>query len=165
MRYLWSALCKRAIIDHDTGKLSLIDIPEAVTITHHLPEPLPSNIGLKLDYTFAAVFWRETEADDSVEVRLFWRFPDGDKTLMGSHAVRDATKSKDSSFRFLLELQTIEFRGFGRYEIEIESRYGAEKKWRKTASYPLLMNLSPALSSTAPEQPSEPTPGAPRKSS
>jgi hypothetical protein len=163
VRFLWGAVCKRAIVEAGSQKLSLIDIPEKLLLPAPAP-PFPhpeGTVGLKFGLTYVAVFWRgEEEEATSVEVRLFWRSPDGERALLGGHEGR-GPKEKNQSVRFLLEVNQVEYRGLGVYELQFEYRSSDKKKWQHVASYPLLVGTIPEFETTSHERPSEHFPSAP----
>ena len=162
MRYLWSTLCRRAIIDKETDLLSLIDIPESITINQVVPHELPADtkIGVVIGHTFVAVFWYGEHDEPVAEVRLFWRTPDGERQLLGQAELNQSGKPRNSSHRVLVEIANAAYRGLGVYVLELESRSKGAKKWRQLSAYPLVIALNPEYATTSLEQPSGPIPAS-----
>ncbi|HYX25254.1 MAG TPA: hypothetical protein VFC23_13955 [Thermoanaerobaculia bacterium] len=159
MQFIWGVLCQRAIIDERSQKLSAIDIPAGLTLGS-MPPALSAGAttSLILDSTYLLEFWFSETDDPFIEVRLFWRAPDGNRKELGKASADMSKQGRNERVRFFLEIATVEYRGFGVYALEVESRTGNNKKWRPVASYPLTVKLKDA-DPTLPEQLSEPAPG------
>lgn len=146
MRYLWGALCDRAIVDEASRKLSLIDIPNGFPVKDEPPSDRKTVLALSA--VFVAAFWRGKEDEPVSEVRLSLRSPDGDREVLVVTTVGDKEKTRNSSEALLMEIQSLNVKGLGLYHIDVELKDLGSKKWRKAASCAFSIWIIPPSEAT-----------------
>lgn len=165
-KHRWSTLCYRGSIDKYTNLISLLDVTDELTISE-LPESLPEDAGLMVNLQLVSL-WRREHDEPPQKIWATFQvvapngevFPHQGKTLEGN--LESSTRT-----RLIFGVQAIPFRGAGLYWFDVLVTDSSDGTSELVDRVPLEIKVkqdataSPILL----EQPSEPTPAAPRKSS
>ena len=167
-KHRWSILCLRGAIDKYSNELSILLVKDELTIPPIL-QPLPANPVLSVELQLVSTWDR----DAVQQPEKFWTSvsvttPNGEDFLVGDSILSASLEDKVKT-RLIYQFETIPYRGTGLYQFNVEVGDDPAGPFRAVAHVPLEIKTQGVgaitAASTAPEQPSEPTPSAPRKSS
>lgn len=164
MRHVWTVVCDKIILEGPSEKISLLSLPEVLTIQDpkFLEAAEVAPVILQVNLRIAAEFWMESDDEPGMEIRFLLSAPAGSVQLAGPQEIPRVTGKRNSSFRVFGDLEQIIFQGLGLYSVDLETRAPGQKRWKRVSSYPLEMRVVEARASTAPEHPSEPSSIAPQ---
>lgn len=134
--HVWTVLCSKAIAEENTRKLSLIDLPERLTLRD--PELLSADqrddVALGLRFVLASMFWCDGPSMP-LDYRVNLRWPNG-KRSPNQRTVSIPGSDDAGSARILTNIEAIQFRGLGIYYFEVSTR-SRNGRWRRVAKVPL----------------------------
>jgi hypothetical protein len=135
MRHLYSVLCRRAVIEQDTGSLMLIDIPEIMT----LPSSPTNDTSIRVDLILFVAFYCEA-GSLKTEIRAQIRAPGGEVDELV--AASTVSGDENAMLRMMIKIRSMTYRGPGKYEVDLLTRETPKQKWKTASSYPLLVRLN-----------------------
>jgi hypothetical protein len=144
-KLIWSVLCRHGIIEAETNKISLVDIPEALYLPpdaisdiESLEPPDKVAVPIRWDHV---TWWRRGNPDEpeAFIVRHTIRDPKGRMLAKGDLKVDFRGRSKA---RTLLRSGAMYLRGIGTYEFAVSVSIDG-KRWRKVASIPFDVEPKP----------------------
>lgn len=153
--HVWTVLSIKHIIEIQTQKISLIEIPERLILDRDILEVAAKeeNVTLRLGWTLASMFWSDGPSEESA-YRVDIVFPDG--TMASQEPITITGKTMTGSTRVLTTIEGIPFRGAGTYYFEVRTRPESGKRWRRVAKVPLQIVFKPEESKSEPDQPAVP---------
>lgn len=139
-RHVWSVLCDRAIVDRETGQVSMLNVVEKFIIHDESLERFEERVGdaTGVAHRLHLVSWwvrSNYERPEVANVRLRWRFSSG-KGI--EHPPLEVSLEQTNSARTLLRMQGVPWRGVGRYWLDVQ--LAAPRKrggWQTVAEIPL----------------------------
>lgn len=119
-RNLWSILCSKAIVEHGTGNISLIDVFDEVSLHHTRLNELESNLQpiLSINMSIASL-WEDDGADglEELHYRVSITTP-SDKSY--KLPVQTLSLEPSARYRGLINLEGLPYGGEGKYLFSIE---------------------------------------------
>ncbi len=162
----WSLLCYRACIDKHSNMLTILEVTDEITI-ELIQEPLPENPLLPLSLHLVSMWHR----NDPEKPEKFWSSytistPGGEVFVAGKSL--EGNLETHLRLRLIFGIQGAPFKGAGVYTFNVTVADSPSGPFETVvAQVPLVLKIreDSDASATLPEQPGEPTPAAPRKSS
>ena len=152
--HVWSVLCYKVSIDQRDNLVSLLDVPEQITvqgppgkegeIERVRKEAAEAGADALIPVNLQLLSWwirSDPEKPERAEARLRMLPPGKGAKLPPTPIPIDL--SEKNSWRQRIVLGLLPFRGFGRYWFVIELRAG--KSWRRMAKIPLNLVLGEPL--------------------
>lgn len=134
--HIWSIVCARAIVDRETGSVSLHEVIEQINIKG---EPESDKV---LPVVFDLItYWIRSNSDEpeNGEMRLSFSSPSGEVKL-GYSSVIDLTKHERS--RNILRIENLPIQEPGRHYFNIEQKID-DDNWRQVAAIPISVKFVP----------------------
>jgi len=132
-RHVWSVLCGRALVDRQTGSVSLVDATVQLLVRGVLPRTDVATVSVAL--TLVSDWVREGEVSETAEVRYVVREPAGRILREGSSVGVDLTV--DARAQTIVPIAELPLSGPGRYELTVELRASGGLGWTTCARVPL----------------------------
>ncbi len=158
--HVWSVLCQSGVIDRDSNRVSLLEVPEKVAIAGEKAlaevETAASKgkvlVPMQLDIVS---YWLRSDLskpESGAVGRLTIVAPDGKR--LASQEFPIGLKEK-TGFRQRIKLQTLPYRGLGHYWFVIYKKTGS--RWHRMTRLPLELVCIEDLASSAPSEPQQPS--------
>lgn len=137
--HIWTVVCDNAVVDKRTGKVSLLNVVDRITVAD--PNEELRTLGKK-DNTVVPItlwlvsWWQRSNPSEGevVDIRVLIRSPKGERILNPEIASIDLKESHRG--RLFTLIPALPLRGAGQYRVCVE--YETPKgKWRQVASSPL----------------------------
>ena len=131
-RHIWSVLCRKALVDKDTGTTTLLEVVEGINIAG---EPPPIGTAFKFPVELITL-WMRSEIDFAEEPQACRAVLSGPTS--GIHTTPESTIDLAVSprFRWTLRIGGIPYFGVGVYEFEVQRR-APGGDWLTDARIPL----------------------------
>ncbi len=145
-RHIWSVLCERALVDHESNSVSLIDVVEEISIDAPLP-PEPVSVPLRLALVS---YWTRTARDtpEQGHTRFLVQSPLGELLARGRdiqvdllHEVRAQTLGR---------IEVMPLQGEGPYHFIVEYRPLGDPGWTECTRVPVDVVARPAVGQEPP---------------
>jgi len=137
--HVWTVACRSAVIDGESGNISLEQIVEQVTI-NGLPG---EETVVPLQFDVASYWVRSDPQVPAVgEVQIGVRFPDGEQIPLIVAPVR-LDLSSHHRMRTRIHLDALPVKGNGRQYLIVEFRESADLPWRPVSDFPITIFFAP----------------------
>lgn len=141
-KLIWSVVCYRGVIDEESKKISLLDIPEAINLPPEVADKFEADsadnaVHMPLQVNHVS-WWQRTKPEKAEHfvVRHAIYSPERKRLATNDMAVDLETTLRA---RTLLRFAGIPLQGLGPHEFTVSvSTHG--KRWRKVASIPFDVN-------------------------
>lgn len=141
MRYIWSVICQKALIDTQTNTLSIQDVAEQLDISVNKEELEKSDKPLKISAEFDIIqMWKddEKEKDREFEGRIELHDPSG--KVLGTNDMPLRFKKGTNRLRNRIHVQGMVVTQEGEYQYVSKIKEGG--KFKKVGSVPLDIVVS-----------------------
>jgi hypothetical protein len=136
IRHIWSVLCEKSIIDHDTNNISLVNIFEQFTI---MADPIPDGI-LPITAELVTLWARDKDMAPSTSKQRL-SIIDPEENII-KEIIMDIDLTKASHLRCRAILKGLPVSKSGDYLFRIEY-LGDQDNWISVALVPLSISFEP----------------------
>jgi hypothetical protein len=138
--------------------LSLLDVTDEISL-EPIPEPLPESVGLPINLHLVSMWMRsDLEIPESLWSGIKIVTPIGTEFVTGEPLAVDL--AAHPRIRLVFRFQIIPFQGAGIYRFVVGCSETRDGEQAPVAFVPLEVKIQEPISSTEPEQLSEPIPSA-----
>lgn len=137
--HVWTVLCRKRILEAQTNKVSLIDIPERLSLPRQKIEEAEEqaadnrNVVIPFECSLVSMFWRDRPAG-KWDYRIDVKAPDG-KTRP-QDPIDIPANDQPGSHRVFFDFGALTFHGIGTYYFNVRMKADGAKRWKRVARIP-----------------------------